>query len=84
MKPEEIKKGLECCNHEYVDCHNCPYNEVGEGWACVVERNADALDYIQQLEAALPKWISVEEIAGGKRRGSGHRERQTEATHHTA
>lgn len=58
MKPEEIKKGLECCNHEYVDCHNCPYNEEGEGWACVVERNADALDYIQQLE--IREWDSFD------------------------
>ena len=58
--PEEIKKGLECCN-TYNDCQNCPYDKADGSWACTVERNADALAYIQQLEAAQPKWISVEE-----------------------
>jgi len=59
-KPEEIKKGLECCN-TFNDCLNCPYDKADGSWACTVERNADALAYIQQLEANQPKWISVKE-----------------------
>ena len=68
--PYEIKKGLECC--AYATCHSCPYVEDG----CTSNREKiDALEYIQQLErrngeltemvaqleAAQPKWISVEE-----------------------
>lgn len=68
--PEEIKKGLECCTH--ATCNGCPYAQDG----CATNREMiDALDYIQQLEhqigeltekvaqleAALPKWISIEE-----------------------
>lgn len=68
--PEEIKKGLECCTHG--TCNICPYF----GDECDSDREViDALDYIQQLEhqigeltekvakleAAQPKWISVEE-----------------------
>ena len=68
--PEEIKKGLECCTH--ATCNGCPYAQDG----CATNREMiDALDYIQQLEhqigeltekvakleAAQPKWISVEE-----------------------
>lgn len=89
--PDEVKKGLECCNTFNV-CHKCPYEKAVDtehGWGCVVIRNADALAYIQQLErerdaavedcivsdenyadlyweakrmeAAAPKWISVED-----------------------
>ena len=47
--PEEIKKRLECCN-TYNDCLNCPYDKVDGSWACTVERNADAIAYIKQLE----------------------------------
>ena len=46
---EEIKKALVYCN-TFNNCQNCPYDKDGEGWGCVVERNADALAYIQQLE----------------------------------
>ena len=68
--PDEIKKGLERC--AYATCNGCPYAEEG----CATNREMiDALDYIQQLEhkigeltekvalleAAQPKWISVEE-----------------------
>ena len=62
--PEEIKLALELCNmisNRKNICESCPYN--GEctpkdkpdqpGW--------DALLYIQRLEAAQPKWISVKE-----------------------
>lgn len=58
---EEIKKGLECsiaqtdgrCE-EYVACVCCPY--FSENLSA-----EDTLAYIQQLEAQVPKWISVEE-----------------------
>ena len=50
--PEEIKRGLECCN-TFNACSICPYEHIVDtehGWACVVIRNADTLAYIQQLE----------------------------------
>ena len=61
-KPEEIKKGLECCSVEYkcpTDCRPCPY--VARKPFCESEMHRDALALIQQLEAQIPKWISVEE-----------------------
>lgn len=51
--PEEIKKGLEC-----GDCKNCSYKRL---ISCTEGVRADALDYIQQLEAQVPQWISVED-----------------------
>ena len=68
--PEEIKKGLECCTH--ATCIACPY--AYDGCTSNMEK-IDALEYIQQLEnhigeltekvaqleAAQPKWISVED-----------------------
>ena len=58
---EEIKKGLECCIID--DCNGCPYEDncfsVDEELCATM--NTDALACIQQLEAAQPKWISVEE-----------------------
>lgn len=53
--PDEIKKGLEHCYSE-PSCVGCPYWGDGD---CNVESNA--LTYIQQLEAQVPKWISVED-----------------------
>ena len=58
-KPEEIKKGLECCAED--GCKGCPYEDdcrMADGFSEVAN---DALAYIQQLEAKVPKWISVEE-----------------------
>ena len=57
--PDEIKKGLECCA-DYGNCsaQGCPYNLIKD---CGHDLYSDALAYIQQLEAAQPKWISVEE-----------------------
>lgn len=47
--PDEIKKGLECC-HDAVKCEQCPYQpECDLPFGDIVE--ADALAYIQQLEA---------------------------------
>ena len=58
-KPEEIKKGLECCNQKCVGDKFCPYDEYSN--ACENTLHKDALAYIQQLEAQVPRWISVEE-----------------------
>ena len=54
---EEIKKGLECCSSRqgFEACFDCPYCHAG----CDDDKNLkDALAYIQQLEAQVPKWIS--------------------------
>ena len=52
--PEEIKKGLECCNRRttlvYEKCDNCPYRDEEE---CMRKMELDALAYIRQLEAKL-------------------------------
>lgn len=59
--PEKIKKGLECCakNVPYP-CAGCPYKGTfEEEWSCKL--HSDALAYTKQLEAQVPKWISVEE-----------------------
>ena len=59
--PEEIKKGLECCKKASEEaCDHCPYCKE------CINFNAgnlyrDALAYINQLEARVPKWISVKE-----------------------
>lgn len=53
--PNEIKKGLEPC--ECKSDHTCVYCE----FSGMCENEADALAYIKQLEAQVPKWISVEE-----------------------
>ena len=60
--PDEIKKGLECCR-ESQDCTQdnmpkCPYYEKE---TCLIELVDDALALIRQLEARVPRWISVEE-----------------------
>ena len=61
--PEEIKKGLECCENDSGSCsERCPYfNSLSNGVDCASKMHADALALIQQLEAKVPKWISVEE-----------------------
>ena len=73
--PDEIKKALECCSEISV-CSECPYyNKLKFGGECVEIKSTDTLAYIQQLEnhigeltekvaqleAAQPKWISVNE-----------------------
>ena len=55
MTPEEIKRGLECCP---LCSKSCAYYR---GIDCYAELHYDALAYIRQLEAAQPKWISVDE-----------------------
>lgn len=61
--PNEIKKGLECCINDSFGCsEKCPYfNSLSNGVDCAVKMHKDALALIQQLEARVPKWISVEE-----------------------
>ena len=60
-KPEEIKKGLACCAKASLEeCDHCPYgNDCDIFEACNLYR--DALAYITQIEARVPKWISVED-----------------------
>ena len=53
--PNEIKLALEICAAD--SCRGCPYEA---DYDCY-NKNKDALAYIQQLESAQPKWISVEE-----------------------
>lgn len=59
--PEEIKKGLDLCRLDecFGTREGCPYNT--ERRTCVGVMCGDALAYIQQLEAQVPRWISVEE-----------------------
>lgn len=57
--PDEIKKGLEHCNPA-MECDGCPY-QIGNRFECINHLLRDSLAYIQQLEAQVPKWISVEE-----------------------
>ena len=74
--PEEIKKGIYCCyiNLDERECGECPYI-IDDVIDCDCTPGKDAYDYIRQLEnqigeltekvaqleAAQPKWISVEE-----------------------
>lgn len=59
---EEIKKGLAMCSAD--ECHgqhtDCPYHPE---LMCIRNICADAIAMIQQLEAQVPKWISVNEQA---------------------
>ena len=51
--PEEIKKGLECCQ-TIVRCSICPYHDIGDIVAeCTAQLSGDALDYIQRLESTV-------------------------------
>lgn len=58
--PEEVKKALACCAEASPGaCGHCPYvNDCEDFGACKLP--SDALSYINQLEARVPKWISVE------------------------
>lgn len=58
-KPEEIKKWLECCSITPPKCNECP--AYIENCVCDFSIVRCTLAYIQQLEAQVPKWISVEE-----------------------
>ncbi len=58
--PEEIKTGAEYCFKGGL-CHICPYNTDMFTDVCMTELKNDLRAYYEQLEAAQPKWISVEE-----------------------
>jgi hypothetical protein len=51
-KPDEIKKGLECCKLHfggmYTDCSHCPYYLTSA--QCDLDMHDDALALIQQLQ----------------------------------
>ena len=59
--PEEIKKGLESCGAD--ECHGehtgCPYKDDA---LCMMHICSDALAYINQLEARVPKWINIHDM----------------------
>lgn len=58
---EAIKKGLECCMKASEEaCDHCPYSKGCERFEAG-NLYRDALAYINQLEARVPKWISVED-----------------------
>jgi hypothetical protein len=57
--PEEIMKGMECCITD--NCKGCPYYPLYEVFGCKLARAKDAIALIHQLEAQVPRWISVEE-----------------------
>lgn len=66
--PEEIKKGLECCGPSiFRACSKCPYScemETPGGekaYFCSENLIRDTKWLVQQLEAQLPRWISVKE-----------------------
>ena len=54
--PDKIMLGLSC--HSRSKCSECPYEDMPE---CSSKLAADAAVMYKQLEAAQPKWISVEE-----------------------
>lgn len=57
---EEIKRGLKRCHH--VCTEECPYYREGVKVSeCTTPMSRDALALIERLEAAAPRWISVEE-----------------------
>ena len=60
---DNIKKGLECFAQDrsyMLPCSDCAYH--GQGLPhCRKAVHEDALALIEQLEAQVPKWISVEE-----------------------
>ena len=62
--PDEIKKGLECCISDTYGCYEkCPYfKSLSNGVDCAVKMHADALAYINQLEACVPKWINIHDM----------------------
>lgn len=48
--PDVIKRAMEGC-HTFEHCSECPYFSLSVTLGCKRRRNADALAYIQQLEA---------------------------------
>ena len=48
-RPEEIKKGPECCINWGTGCAECPYDNLPPD-ECIAVMKSDNLEYIQQLE----------------------------------
>lgn len=74
--PVRIEQGIKCCASTNVDkCTGCPYEGFSGRIGCRTQLFKDTQDYLKairksaaqikamtkQLEAAQPKWISVEE-----------------------
>ena len=60
--PDEIKKGLDyCIQNSEEACYLCPYMIDCETFDNAGNHSRDALEYITQLEARVPKWISVKD-----------------------
>ena len=65
--PEHIKAGLRCRVIGDVKCSDCAYYgtvlyEIGQREYECDDIDRDALALIERLEAAQPKWISVEDM----------------------
>ena len=60
--PEEIKKGLTTClsRGQEGHCDKCPYYDIVLE-SCQDVLKTETISIIQQLEAQVPRWISVEE-----------------------
>ena len=61
--PEEIKKGLEHCKYSFTSssmCYRCPYEISCHAIKPREVLLTDALAYIQQLEAQVPKWLNAD------------------------
>ena len=56
--PEEIKKGLDECTR-LGGCAACPYFVDHTMARCTPKLAADALTYIRELEAKVPRWIDA-------------------------
>ena len=66
--PEEIKKGLTTClsRGQEGQCDKCPYYDIVLE-SCKDVLKTETISLIQQLEAQVPRWISVEERLPGER-----------------
>lgn len=60
--PEEIKKGLTTClsRGQEGHCDKCPYYDIVLE-SCQDVLKTETISLIQQLEAQVPRWISVKE-----------------------
>lgn len=56
--PDKIKKGLDECTR-LGGCAACPYFVDHTMARCTPKLAADALTYIRELEAKVPRWIDA-------------------------
>ena len=60
--PDEIKKGLACCAECSKEaCEHCPYMKDCDNFDAG-NLYRDAIAYINQLEARVPKWICIHDM----------------------